>query len=63
MSRNLELKDYVSSEFKVYFISYKNEIITVQVTCILKYLIRSTENMDIDFHKFLEQSQIAVLII
>ena len=63
MSRNLELKDYVSSEFKVYFISYKNEIITVQVTCILKYLIRSTENMDIDFYKFLEQSQIAVLII
>ena len=48
MSRNLELKDYVSSEFKVYFISYKNEIITVQVTCILKYLIRSTENMNID---------------
>ena len=63
MSRNLELKDYVSSEFEVYFISYKNGMITIQVRCILKYLIRSTENMDIDFYKFLEQSQIAVLII
>ena len=53
MSRNLELKDYVSSEFKVYFISYKNGIITIQVRCILKYSIRSTEIMEIDFIIFI----------
>ena len=52
MSRNLELKDYVSSEFKVYFISYKNGIIIIQVRCILKYSIRSTEIMDIDLYNF-----------
>ena len=50
MSRNLELKDYVSSEFKVDFISYKNEIIAIQVRRILKYSIISTEIMDIDFY-------------
>ena len=52
MSRNLELKDYVSSDFEVYFISYKNGIISIKVRCILKYLIRSTKIMDVEFYMF-----------